>query len=456
MSSGMLAALIITSLSVIGIWMSSQRLPHPVDDDWVPDHDKAPPKDPTAAEARAFGGEVGGEVGGEAVQDRFVVTQAHGVDEDVIRDRSIEPIDSSDTLDAEPPKVKVVDPYLADEQTEPRKAQVVDPYLADDAGPAKAQAVDPYLADDAETPKARAVDPYLADDPPHVIETPQDPPEEVAQSRRPLAQEPPDEMPLSEPIPQWEEPEPPARTEPPPAQAKRRKQARVEPEEPAEAPSGDAAGDTAGYQYGGSDFFFIPKTHTGPIPGGGLPPRAAALPSRATPAADPYLADPEPEPATPAADPYLADAEPAPPAKPTPKAAKGGAKAAAAKVAAGTRQFIGVVRGHASTHSDGRERRYIMVKKKEADGFPWRESARVPVDLEANGKVYSAGVRSAPSQPTVYIAADLRGPAGEEVTLAAVLEEMGLEKKQHVAIEVQGTHLRLVGRADPPAKGRRR
>jgi hypothetical protein len=428
----MIAALIITSLSVIGIWMSSQRLPHAVDDDWVPDHDKAPPKDPTAIESQEFGGEQDFGGGGGVVQDRFVIAQANGVDEDVIRDRSIEPVDSSDTPHAEPPQAPVGDPYLADEQP-----KVVDPYLADE----QPKAVDPYLADEQPKP----ADPYLADDQPLVIETPQDPPEEVTQSRRLPAQEPLHEITLSEPVPQWEEPEPPESPEPPAAQARRRQPPppprAAEPEEPPEPPTGD----TAGYQYGGSDFFFIPTTQAGPIPGGGLPPRSAALPSRATPAADPYLADPEP--ATPATDPYLADSEPTPPARPTP---------AAAKAAAGRRQFIGVIRGHSSTHSDGRERRYIMVKKKEADGFPWRESARVPVDLEANGKVYSAGVRSAPSQPTVYIAADLRGETGEEVTLAAVLESMGLEKKQHVAIEVQGTHLRLVGKAAAPPKGRRR
>ena len=47
------------------------------------------------------------------------------------------------------------------------------------------------------------------------------------------------------------------------------------------------------------------------------------------------------------------------------------------------------------------------------------EGGRVPVDLEVNGKVYSAGVRATRSQPVVYIAADLRGPTGESVTLAA-------------------------------------
>jgi len=124
--------------------------------------------------------------------------------------------------------------------------------------------------------------------------------------------------------------------------------------------------------------------------------------------------------------------------------------------AAALRRFDGVIRGDSSRHSDGRQRRYIMVRKKEAAGFPWREGTRVPVDLEVNGTVYSAGVRSTRSQPVVYIAADLRGPLGESITLATVLESAGMEKRQHVTIEVQGTHLRLYPSSLPPEKEVRR
>ena len=107
-------------------------------------------------------------------------------------------------------------------------------------------------------------------------------------------------------------------------------------------------------------------------------------------------------------------------------------------------RFTGVIRGDSSRHADGRERRYVMVRKKEAAGFPWREGARVPVDLEVSGRVYSAGVRSTRSQPVVYIAADMRGPSGEDVTLAAVLEAAGMQRRQQVTIEVEGTYLRLL------------
>jgi hypothetical protein len=99
-----------------------------------------------------------------------------------------------------------------------------------------------------------------------------------------------------------------------------------------------------------------------------------------------------------------------------------------------------------------------MVRKKEAAGFPWREGGRVPVDLEIAGRVYSAGVRSTRSQPVVYIAADLRGPTGEPVTLAAALESGGMQKGQQVTIEVErGTHLRLVpGPLAAASRGRKR
>jgi hypothetical protein len=86
-----------------------------------------------------------------------------------------------------------------------------------------------------------------------------------------------------------------------------------------------------------------------------------------------------------------------------------------------------------------------MVKKKEAAGFPWKEGKRVAVDLEVAGHVYAAGVRATRSQPVCYICADLRGPTGANVTLACVLESIGIrEKKQPVVIEVEGTHLRLL------------
>lgn len=121
-------------------------------------------------------------------------------------------------------------------------------------------------------------------------------------------------------------------------------------------------------------------------------------------------------------------------------------------------RFAGVIRGDSSRHGDGRERRYVTLKKKEAVGFPWREGGRVPVDLEVNGKVYSAGVRATRSQPVVYIAADLRGPTGESVTLAAVLETAGMEKRQQVTIEVEnGTFLRLLpGAVSTPASKKAR
>jgi hypothetical protein len=120
-------------------------------------------------------------------------------------------------------------------------------------------------------------------------------------------------------------------------------------------------------------------------------------------------------------------------------------------------RFAGVIRGDSSRHGDGRERRYVTLKKKEAVGFPWREGGRVPVDLEVNGKVYSAGVRATRSQPVVYIAADLRGPTGEGVTLAAMLEAAGLEKRQQVMIEVEnGTYLRLLPGAVPSEVGSRK
>ena len=40
MSTGMMIALAIAGVSVIGIWMLSRRVPHVVDDDWAPPDDE--------------------------------------------------------------------------------------------------------------------------------------------------------------------------------------------------------------------------------------------------------------------------------------------------------------------------------------------------------------------------------------------------------------------------------
>jgi hypothetical protein len=198
------------------------------------------------------------------------------------------------------------------------------------------------------------------------------------------------------------------------------------------------------------DPYLAPDPYVSPEPA-----RAAATETKAA-SPDPYL-EPEPPAAAPPA-PQIA-------AAPKPAAIPAGPPAAAPaerieRIERVERveppaplprlRFDAVIRGDSSKHADGRERRTIAIKKKDAAGFPYREGARVPIDLVVLGVTYGAGVRATASQSVVYIAADLRGPLSENVTLAAVLEGARLQKKQHVTLEVEGTVVRLLP-AQPPS-----
>ena len=181
----------------------------------------------------------------------------------------------------------------------------------------------------------------------------------------------------------------------------------------------------------------VPARAPDPLPRVSTPsPRAPEPPPRAAP---PPAPAPRPTP-VPVAAPVVVPPS-APPAPPPRVVAPVSPQPAPAPPL----RFAGLIRGDSSRHSDGRQRRYITVKKKDAAGFPWREGGRVPVDLEVSGRVYSAGVRSTRSQSVVYIAADLHGPTGENITLAAVLESANLKRGEQIVIEVEReTHLRLV------------
>ena len=321
-----------------------------------------------------------------------------------------------DSYSADTPAQPTIDPYLADVTAAapapesawapptPAASPAIDPYLVDTPSPAPPPPVSHH-------PSTPAFDPYLADDPT---------PAPAAQPTKPASPSPDPYLADSAPAPAAPDPY------------------------LADAPAAPAAPDPY--------LADAPLTQSAPDP---YLADAPVTPAARTEAASPPAATtPEaraPVP-TPAPTPTLAPGT----AAPTPAAAKAPAPSRAkAKKPAPLRQFNGVVRGDSSRHADGRERRYIMVRKKEAKGFPWREGTRVPVDLEVNGKTYSAGVRSTRSQPVVYIAADLRGPTGEGITLAAVLEGAGVQKRQQVTIEATGTHLRLIPGPPPPPEAQK-
>ncbi len=116
-------------------------------------------------------------------------------------------------------------------------------------------------------------------------------------------------------------------------------------------------------------------------------------------------------------------------------------------------RYEGTVRGQGQSYADGREIQYIAISKAAADDFPYREGERVPVELHLADQVFTAGIRTTPAQPIVYISSDLLNAEGEEVSLASVLESIDLGKGQRVTIEVDGACLRVTPNRSQPTTG---
>jgi len=434
MSTGMMIALAIAGVSVIGIWMLSRRVPHVVDDDWAPpDDEDVALADPLDEEMRDVG--VMGRIrANELLAEQRQPSPPSWAPEPPAPERTAVAGATGETAGAAPygidgaagappgivflatPTGQPVPEPAAQPIAQPIVQPIAQPIVQHQPTPQPAVQWEPQLA----TPEFGVVPQPIPEPEPELVLRPpsaqtQTPP--AAPVLQPPASAASSRVPSGTPLPL----EPPA-PEPQVASGYNATPGRAAARDPVSTPAPVPVASVS-----------APPTFSQPVPAAATPPPAQLLPTPVPPAAAP-----------PAAAPPAAAVRPAPVVKP----------------AAAVQRFAGVIRGDSSRHGDGRERRYVTLKKKEAVGFPWREGGRVPVDLEVNGKVYSAGVRATRSQPVVYIAADLRGPTGESVTLAAVLEAAGMEKRQQVTIDVEnGTYLRLLPGAVPMAaaggKGRK-
>ena len=370
MSAGMMVALVVAGVSVVGIWVLSRRMPHVVDDDWTPPPDEEiDPMDP--GEDAPAAGMI------ERIRAKQLLSEQKSPAPELPTQRFL----SMPEPEPEPEVSAIWEPPASVPESPPTSPEPQFLFTPASASPPASNVprIEPAPYVEPEPPPA--------DLPPQLIEAP--PPQPP-----PAAPPPPVRRPVLEPVPV---PARPAVETPPRVST---------PSPPAPEPPPR-----------------VPPPAARPIPPPVAPPPEPAPRPMPVPVAAPVLSAPPAQPAPPrVVAPVIPKAPPAPPLR-----------------------FAGLIRGDSSRHSDGRQRRYITVKKKDAAGFPWREGGRVPVDLEVNGRVYSAGVRSTRSQSVVYIAADLHGPTGENITLAAVLESANLKRGEQIVIEVEReTHLRLV------------
>ena len=467
MSSGMIIALIVTGASAIGMWVMARGTPHVVDDDWTPPADEDVPLSGKPDEEMPDGEVLGRIRAKEILSERRPPRQApppQRHDEDDTQgpagDVPTADADADVDADAEAASFMAGEPKFLVTPV-PRPAPLPEVQAETQARWAEEEQAAPAAQPSADwRPPAE----WLArPEPPSVVAPPVVvPPAVVPPAPAPVAAPVPKGLPNRPPsVPRIRLPEidpnaDPYLAEPPDPYLGSESESEAEPTPasdpylaPAPAPKPDPYLASTPVKAPAPDPYLAPAKAPAPDPY--LAPAKAAVP-------DPYLADdpvpaPSPVPA-PAIAPKAAESR-----APAPDAAPRLAPAAAAapadprsQSASGRLRFDGVVRGDSGRHADGRQRRYIMVKKKDATGLPWREGVRVPVDLHVNGQVYVAGVRSTKSQPVVYVCADMRDSAGELVTLAAALEAAGVQKRQQVTLEVEGTNLWLIPGPPPPAE----
>ena len=106
-------------------------------------------------------------------------------------------------------------------------------------------------------------------------------------------------------------------------------------------------------------------------------------------------------------------------------------------------RVVAKVRGLGHRYRDGLEMMSVDAKKVEAEGLPFRERVRVPITLVIGGEAYTAGLRTTPRMPAVWISPDLVRQSGERTKLARVLDRNGFQKNQTVFLYVEGDRVRL-------------
>ncbi len=106
-------------------------------------------------------------------------------------------------------------------------------------------------------------------------------------------------------------------------------------------------------------------------------------------------------------------------------------------------KVIGKVRGLGQLYANGLERQEVHVPKEEAESLPYREGARVEIDLLLGDYIYKAGLRATKIKPYIWICPDLLDRRDRRVSLAEALAENGFKKNQPVRLRFTNASIRL-------------
>ncbi len=104
---------------------------------------------------------------------------------------------------------------------------------------------------------------------------------------------------------------------------------------------------------------------------------------------------------------------------------------------------IGKVRGLSQLYANGLERQEVHIPKEEAGSLPYREGARVEINLLLGDHFYKAGLRATKSMPYIWICPDLLDRRHGKVSLAEALVENGFKKNQPVLLRFTNGNMRL-------------
>ncbi len=103
-----------------------------------------------------------------------------------------------------------------------------------------------------------------------------------------------------------------------------------------------------------------------------------------------------------------------------------------------TVQVIGFARCLATFYSDGVEAMEIHTPKSEAQGLPFVNGRRVPIELRVGGRSFNAGLRATDSNRYVWICPDLRDDLGKKIRLVDVLRDAEISKNERLSLVVDG------------------
>ncbi len=106
-------------------------------------------------------------------------------------------------------------------------------------------------------------------------------------------------------------------------------------------------------------------------------------------------------------------------------------------------EVIGKVRGLGQLYVNGLERQEVHIPKEEAESLPYREGARIEIDLLLGDYIYKAGLRATKSKPSIWICPDLLDRRDRKVNLAEALAENGFKKNQPVRLRFTNANIRL-------------